>query len=580
MKKTNFIGRPVGEVLRREWLLTALLAVFIVVSMFLHILPAFILRKIIDENFAQGLMSGVWLLAVWYLLVMAAGNVSEFLKVIITTALGQKILNRLRLLMSKRLSELSMRYFVKTPVGDAMSRLTTDVDAINTLFSAGVIGVITDLFKIGGLIVSLWVIAPQLVWLWLVAAPLIFLLANYFRKNLFQFEKKVRACVSDIYTFIQEWLRGVKTVKAYGLEKDGERRFRAPLNRHLAAVNGISRYDSWFPCVMQVFKALLIALSLWFGAQNGTILSLGLSIGALAAVCDLVSRLFAPIEALATEFQTIQEAMAGIARVREFMEEPVEERRYAEQAINESRGIEIEGVSFAYENAKVLDDVTVRLEPGEKAVFIGRSGAGKTTLMNIVAGLYAPAAGTVRLCGVNPYTLPPSQRRRLLGVVPQDPQVFDGTVSENITLNDPSITQAQVEAAVKAVGLHEAVTRLPRGYDTKLGEGEAGLSGGEEQLLSLARAIAANPKILLLDEPTSGMDSQTEQRVFAAIRAAGQGRTIFSISHRISGIVDAERVHLLSHGRIVESGTAEELAERESWYSMYRKIESAGWKFA
>jgi ATP-binding cassette subfamily B protein len=184
----------------------------------------------------------------------------------------------------------------------------------------------------------------------------------------------------------------------------------------------------------------------------------------------------------------------------------------------------------------------------------------------------------VRVCGVDPYTLLPKERRRLIGIVPQMPQIFDGTIKENITLNDNSITREEVEAAAKSVGLHEMITRLGQGYDTIIGEGEAGLSGGEVQLLSLARAIAANPKILLLDEPTSGMDAKTEQRVFAAIRSAGQGRTIFSISHRLSGIVDADRVHLLANGRIVESGNTDELAGHNGWYSMYRKIEDASWE--
>jgi len=483
------------------------------------------------------------------------------------------------MLMSQRLSELPMKYFTHTPTGDVMSRLTTDVDAINTLFSAGIISVVTDLFKIGGLLVSLYIIAPRLIWLELAVIPVVYLTSDYFRRNIFKFQKLVRARIADIYTFIQEWLRGVRTVKAYSLEKSGEEKFREPLNNHLAAISSIAFYDSWFPCVMQTFRALVIAVSLWFAAENGTVLSLALSAGALAAIADLVGRLFAPIEALAQEFQTIQEAMAGVARVREFAGESVEDREYIDQLIDESRGLEISGVTFAYNRVNVLNHIDVELKPGEKSVFIGRSGAGKTTLMNIIAGLYHPVEGTVRICGVDPYTLPPRKRRRLVGVVPQMPQVFDGTVRENITLGDDTVTQDEIETAVNAVGLRDTIASLPQGYDTVIGEGAAGLSSGEVQLLALARAIVANPKILLLDEPTSGMDSQTEQRVFAAIRMAGEGRTIFSISHRLSGVVDADCVYLMANGRIVESGASDELAQRDGWYAMYRKIENAGWDF-
>jgi ATP-binding cassette subfamily B protein len=578
VNKERFISRSVFSILAKNWPLTVLLAAAVAVTIMLQLYPAFIMRQIIDNNFANGVLVGVWRLALLYLLVTAGANVVAVLKVIITTILGQKILNRLRLFMSKRLSELPMKYFINTPVGDIMSRLTTDVDAINTMFSAGIINVVTDLFRCAGLLTALYILAPKLIILTLAVIPVIYLFSNYFRKNIYKFEKQVRVCVADIYTFIQEWLRGIKTVKAYSLENDGEGKFRRPLNSHLTAVSSISFFDSWFPCVMQTTRAVVIALALWFGTKNGTSMSLALTAGTLAAVVDLIGKLFAPIEALAQEFQTIQQALAGIGRVRDFASQPLENRPRTEQKADNTKGIEINNVTFAYDGINVLNSVNVTLGPGEKSVFAGRSGAGKTTLMNIVAGLYAPAAGTVRVCGVDPYTLPPKERRRLIGIVPQMPQIFDGTIKENITLNDNSITDEEVEFAVKSVGLHKMITQLAQGYDTIIGEGEAGLSSGEVQLLSLARAIAANPKILLLDEPTSGMDAKTEQRVFEAIRSAGQGRTIFSISHRLSGIVDADCVHLLANGKIVESGKIDELAKHNGWYSMFRKIEDASWE--
>ena len=183
----------------------------------------------------------------------------------------------------------------------------------------------------------------------------------------------------------------------------------------------------------------------------------------------------------------------------------------------------------------------------------------------------------MRVCGIDPFSLPPYLRRRLIGVVPQMPQLFNGTIAENITLRDPSVSQEMVMAAAKTVGLHEQIMALPQGYETLIGEGEAGLSGGEAQLLSIARAIAASPSVLLLDEPTSGMDAQTEQRIFAAIRATARGRTILSISHRLSGIIDADTVHIVAQNSIVESGAPKVLAEQNGWYAMYSKIDRAGW---
>ncbi len=576
--KQGLIGRSISQVFRKNWWLFALLAIAIAASISLQLIPAFLLRRIIDENFSKGVLAGVWRLAVLYLLATAGANAVEFVKVVLTTILGQKILVRLRLLMAGRLAKLPMQYFVKTPTGEIMSRLTTDVDAINSLFSSGVVSMIADLFKIFGLLASLYLLAPQLLWLEAAVVPTVYLLANYFRKNILRAEKRVRACVAAIYTFIQEWLRGIRTVKAYGMEGGGEVKFQQPLREHLAAINAASFYDSWFPCVMQTLRAVIIAVALWLGAKNGTTLSLALSVGTLAAMVDLVGKLFAPLEALATEFQTIQQAMAGLERVREFANQPTEDRRLTEQAADMSRGIEIEGVGFAYDDGPpVLKSISLTIARGEKAVLIGRSGAGKTTLMNIAAGLYACGKGSVRICGADPYTLPPAQRRRLIGIVPQMPQIFDGTVFENITLRDDAITKEQVTAAAKTVGLHEVILQLPQQYETVIGEGAAGLSSGEVQLLSLARAIAADPVILLLDEPTSGLDTKTEQMLFAAIRQAGQGRTILSISHRVSGIIDADTVHVLSGGRVVESGSPQELREKDGWYRMYQKLEDARW---
>lgn len=577
-KRKGIVGLSIKHVLCKNWWLFALLLAAIAASISLQLIPAFVLRKIIDDNFVNGILEGVWKLAAFYLLATAGTNIVEFIKIVITTVLGQQILVQLRLLMAKRLSELSMQYYFKTPTGEIMSRLTTDVDAINSLFSAGIVSMIADLFKIIGLLASLFLLAPQLLWLEAAVVPIVYLLANFFRKKIFKAEKQVRACVAAIYTFIQEWLKGIRTVKAYGMEGQGERKFAKPLRAHLAAIDATSLYDSWFPCVMQTLRAVIIALALFLGAKNGTMLSLGLSIGTLAALVDLVGKLFAPLEALATEFQTMQEAMAGLERVREFANQPIEERKKLEQKADKSRGIDITGVNFSYDDGlPILKDITVTISHGQKAIFIGRSGAGKTTLMNIVAGLYACSEGNVRICGVDPYTLPPAQRRRLVGIVPQMPQIFDGTVFDNITLRDDTISEQEVVSAAKTVGLHDVIMQLSLQYQTVIGEGAAGLSSGEIQLLSLARAIAANPDILLLDEPTSGLDTKTEQILFEAVRQAGRGRTILSISHRVSGIIDADTIFVMAEGRVVESGTAQQLRDKDGWYRMYQRLEDARW---
>jgi len=574
--KNNAIKRVVIHVLFKKKLLVIFLVLSIIVSMVLQFSPAFILRNIIDQNFAKGITQGVWELAILYLLVVSASNIVEFLKVAFTTLIGQSILMDIRLKMAERMSKFSINYFVKTPAGDTMSRLTADVDAVNSLFSAGIINVVTDMFKIGGLLVSLYVIAPQLIFLEIAVIPTVYVFANFFRKRIYLFQKSVRIRISSIYTFIQEWIFGIRTVKAYSAEQRGKIKFEQLLSDLLIDVNKISSYDSWFPCLMQMLRAIVIAIALWYCVDNGLALSNGLSIGTLVAITDLIGKLFAPIEALATEFQTIQQSIAGISRVNEFFSEPLEKREFRSQPIQNS-GIEIENLSFCYDSFDVLKNLTLSIANGEKAVLVGRSGAGKTTLMNIVSGLLAPQNGSVRICGVNPFELPPHERRSLIGVVPQSPQIFDGTIAENISLRDKTITQEHIEHASHSVGIHELIISLPNGYETIIGEGEAGLSSGEIQLLSIARAIVANPKVLLLDEPTSGMDTHTEQKIFDAIRRTSEGRTILSISHRLSGIIDADTVHIVAQQGVVESGSPEKLASLNGWYAMYSKIENAGW---
>lgn len=575
--KNKMIYISATSIIRKKPILIILLFVAIIASTLLQVTPAFIIRQIVDNHFIKGVYEGIWNLAFLYLIVVSAGNLFEFLKVSMTTMMGQSILMEIRTKMAERLTFLPIQYFVKTPTGEIMSKLTTDVDAINHLFSAGIINVITDMFKMFGLLVSLYIIAPQLIWLQLIIIPAVYFLSNHYRKKIFSFQKTVRMRIASIYIFIQEWIMGLKTVKAYSAEKHGKYKFQILLQDLLMSINKVSAYDSWFPCLMYLFRSLVIALTLWLSIDNQTLLSLNLSIGTLAAAIDLTGKLFAPLEAFATEFQTIQQSMAGISRVNDFFNETPETRNFKPQTLNED-GIKIENVTFSYDTLPVLDNLSLHIKKGEKAVLIGRSGSGKTTLMNIVSGLIEPQKGAVLICGVNPFEMFPQARRKLIGIVPQMPQIFDGTIAENISLLDKNITLEQIKNAAKTVQIHELIESLPYGYDTLIGEGEYGLSSGEIQLLSIARAIVADPKVLLLDEPTSGIDVHTEKKILSAIRAISEGRTILSISHRLSGILDAETVHIVHNNRIVESGSPAELSALDGWYSMYSKIESSGWK--
>jgi ATP-binding cassette subfamily B protein len=496
--------------------------------------------------------------------------------------LGQHILLRIRSLMLERLPLLPMDHYLNTPAGETMARFSADIDAVNSLFTAGLVGAAADLLKIGGLLLALFAISPVVGWIAAGAIPLIYVLSDFFRRRIYRRQKEVRQRVSDINTGIQEIYSGMKVIKVFGRERHFAERFEPVLENHRIAMNANSVYDAWFPCVLQTVRAAVIALVLVAGAgQNATPVALGLSLG---------------------ELLTIQQAMAGLGRIRAYFRLPTETEG-KKQSLQKTGGSDLShpaqvkvdtsipvgssarpdivmtGVHFSYRNgADVLHGTDLRIPAGTKAALAGRTGSGKTTLLHLVAGLYPVAEGVIQVGGVDPYLLEPEERRRRIGIVPQTVVVFNGSIRDNITLRDDTITRDQVRSALEIVGLREMGEGMEDGLETLLGEGAAHLSFGQTQLLSLARALVTDPPLLLLDELTSGLDALTERKVLDAIRTVGGGKTILTVSHRLSGLLDVDTVHIMEKGRIVESGTPRELAREEGWYARYKRLEDLGWR--
>jgi len=544
--------------------------------------PSLVLRTIIDGSLLAG-GAGLWWLALTYLGAVLLIGLNDLVREYGAMVFGQEMLLNIRNRMLERLRDLPMRYYNDTPAGETMSRFTADIDAINSLFSAGLVTAVADLFKIIGFLAALFMLSAPLGVVAVCALPVLYLVTDYFRRNIYRRQLVVRRRVSDINTNIHEIYSGIKVIKVYGRERYFAERFEPTLESHRLAMNANSVYDAWFPCVTQTIRAVVIASALVIGASdNLTFLALGLSLGTLAAAADLFIRLFEPIEAISGEIQTVQQAMAGISRVEAFFEQETEENGgpVGDAAPSEDIDVVVEDVFFSYGSEDVLRGANMIIPAGTKAAIAGRTGSGKTTLMNLVAGLYPVRSGRIMVGGLNPYALPPGQRRRLVGIVPQTVHIFNASVSENVTLRDDGISRVQVREALETVGLWLTVERLPQGLDTMLGEGAQQLSHGQAQLLSLARAIVTNPPLLLLDELTSGLDAMTERQVLAAIRGISGKRTILTISHRLSGIIDAEVVHIMEGGRIVESGTPEALTQREGWYSIYKRLEDRGWRIS
>lgn len=550
-----------------------------------NVWPSIILKQIVDGPLISG-EGSIWKMAFTYLAAVLIIGILDFAREISATVIGQGVLLDIRKQMLEHLQKLPMKYYLRVPVGETISKFTADLDAINTLFSAGLVSAMADILKILGLFVTLFALSKPIGWVALGALPIIFFLSDFLRKNIFMKQKEVRKKVSDINTTIQEVYSGLKIIKTFGKEDLFSKRFEEKLEAHRLAMNGNSIYDAWFPCIMQIVRASVIALALVFGASNnGTTFALGLSIGTLAAIADLFVRMFEPVEAIASEIQTIQQAFAGIDRIKDFFSQKVEDK-----AIDEiknvihidptvKRDIILNEVAFEYrEGKKIIDKATFKIKEGSKVAIAGRTGSGKTTILSLIAGLYPTTNGRITIGGANPFLLPAGERRKYIGIVPQNVQLFNGSILDNITLKDTDITREDAWIALKTVRLDETVREMENGIDTVIGEGEAQLSFGQMQLLSLARAIVTNPPILLLDELTSGLDALTEKVLLNTIRQVSSNRTIITISHRISGIIDADTVHIMDAGRVVESGTPEELSQKDGWFAIYKRLEEYGWK--
>ena len=578
--KNKIVSNAVKTTCKNKLIYIIFLTIAIVGGILMQLVPPQILKNIIDNNILKGIYDGILKLSIYYLLAIVLGGIADFMREYMMATIGQDILLNIRLNMAKKLSRLPISYFSNNAVGEIMSQFTSDVDAVGTLFTSGLIGLLSDTLKIIGIMISIYILSPTLALYILILIPIIYLIARFFKSNTFKAQMESRKAVGHINGAVQEIFNGIRTIKIFGMENQFISDFQEPLNQNLRAVQKTSTLNSIFPCLMQMLRAIVIGATVIIAAPTG-LGALGISIGSIAAAVDLISRMFAPIEAVAVEFQTIQEAFSGLERIRDFDKEKEEykEEPILDKKVSANLPISVENISFSYEGGKnIIENISFDVEPGTKAALVGRTGAGKSTILNLAAGLYKPSQGSIKIGGLDPFEMPSNMRRRTIGIVPQSFPIYDGTIKDAITLYDETITDEEVIAAAKTVGLHEDIMKLPKGYDTLIGEGEIKLSHGQYQLLTLACALVCNPPILLLDEVTSGLDSITEGRVFKALNEVSKNRTILTISHRISGIIDADKVIMLEKGRIVETGTPKELAGNDGWYAKYNQIEELGWK--
>ena len=445
---------------------------------------------------------------------------------------GQKMTHALRTEMSQKLTRLPAGTLAGQNPGEVAARFSGDVDTVEALFASGIISMAADACRIVSILAVIAVKNTGLALVLLLVLPLFAVFTRQVQKRMLCAQLDHRRTVADASAQVPETLHNIRTIRALGLEDYMARRYDQRIADGYAAMERTNFYDAVYSPVVLLLNAVVVGIVMLLSASgNARILSLfGMSVGTSVAVINYISRIFAPIESLGMEIQTIQSAMAGVRRIDTFLAQP--ERAVPKRNETAARGdVALSHVTFGYGEKPVLRDFSMTVKQGEQITLVGRTGAGKSTIFKLLLGLYPPQAGTVTIGGVDASAISDRTRRSCIGCVEQHFSRVPGTVLDQITLGDPQITEEMAKHAARLAGIDAAVQALPEGYHTVCTEGL--FSQGEWQLLSIARAAAANPAVLLLDEITANLDAETEQRVLAALRRASEGRTVLSVSHRI-----------------------------------------------
>lgn len=519
------------------------------------LIPPQILKSIIDRNLVPARLSGLFHLAVLYLIIIFFIGFFDFLKEAILTVLGQKITTEIRYAMMVKLGRLNHGYFTDNSTGVTVSRFMNDVDAVNSMFTSGIVGMAIDCLKVIGIVISVWLFKAQLGIITILLTPLIAFVTRSFQKRMLKAQVENRIIVSKVNNHIGESIRNVLTIKVFSKEKYMENKYTDYLTQNYRTVEKVNFYDSIFPPIIQITRAFVIGLIVVLSAKQ--LNYLGISLGMVAASIELISNLFSPIETLGMEFQSIQQAISGIRRVDDFLKEAEDNQKdelFSTEKLNQGDAVlEFHDVSFQYEaGTDIINHIKLRIDPLQKVAFTGRTGAGKSTLFKLILGLLKPTSGRITIGGMDVYQIPNREKRRIFGYVDQSFPIIPATVAEQISLQDPGITKAQIESALEFVGLLEYVSALKDGLDTQVNE--VTFSQGQKQLLSIARAIVTDPPILLLDEITANLDSITEDKIITVLQKAGRQRMILSISHRFSSIMDSDIIVSLKNGKVTTSG--------------------------
>ena len=499
-------------------------------SVVASLIPPLLLKNIIDR-----LTGGMPLLFTAVLLYFGSlvweGTLSSAQETLLVL-FGQKMTHALRSEMSQKLITLPASTLVGQNPGEVAARFSGDVDAVEALFTSGIISMAADACRIISILAVIAVENMGIALVLLVILPLFAVFTRFVQKRMLAAQLENRRAVAAVSGQVPETLHNIRTIHALGLESYMEQRYDKRIGESYAAMEKTNFYDAIYSPVVFLLNAAVVGIVMLLSASgNADMLALfGMSVGTSVAIINYISRIFSPIESLGMEIQTIQSAMAGVKRIDAFLNQP--ERAIPQERKNTARGdVVLSHVTFGYGEKPVLSDFSMTVKEGEQVTLVGRTGAGKSTVFRLLLGLYQPEKGDITIGGVNVSAIPDHERRACIGCVEQHFSRVPGTVLDQITLSDPTITEEMAQNAAKLAGMDDAIRALPDGYNAICTDGM--FSQGEWQLLSIARAVAANPAVLLLDEITANLDAETEARVLEALRRASEGRTVLSISHRI-----------------------------------------------
>ncbi|HBF77157.1 MAG TPA: ABC transporter ATP-binding protein [Clostridiaceae bacterium] len=581
MMKDSLVNRSIVKVIK-ENIKTNLLLVFVIIGAVLtSLIPPQVLKHIIDFNLVPKNNDKLLTSAFAYMAAILFIGVFDFLKEALITILGQKVTKEIRVEMAEKLEKINARFFSSNESGVVVSRFTNDVDAISSMFTSGIIGMVVDCFKIIGIVISIWMFSAKLGVIVLIILPIIYAITRTFQKRMLKSQTENRILVGKVNNHISESFKNAQMIKSYSKEDYMEKKYVGYLMENFKTIEKVNFYDSVFPPIIQIIRASVIAVIVILSHRQLNFLDI--SVGMVAATIELISNLFAPIESLGMELQSIQQAISGIQRVNDFYNEPEDDCKNSELKSDniiptrEKIDLSFNDISFYYdEGTDILKNINIKINSQEKVTFVGRTGVGKSTLFRLIMGLLKPTKGSITINGVDVYSIPNSEKRKVFGYVNQNFHMIKGTVAEQVSLRDKSITREQIEDALNFVGLSDYVATLENGCDTEVTNGNI-FSQGQKQLLAIARAIVTNPPILLLDEITANLDSITEEKVVSVLKKAGEAHTILSISHRLSSMINSDTVVILEKGRVKNMGSPEMLLQNDEWYRSHVALEKLTW---